>query len=95
MSLDYLTLDLKYNVKTEKFEVKGDVNITGQRELVENFLRGQIGAGIDESKPNRQSEYSIILNWHPADDTIKVSSDTGNKGLRDGILMQFLSTLDV
>ena len=94
MTLDSLTLDIKYSIKSDKFEIRGDVNDAGQRELVETFLSSQMGAGTDESKPNILNEYSIILKWYPGDDTFKVSCDTGNKLLRDGILMRFLAKLN-
>lgn len=90
MSLDYLTLDIRYHLKEDRFEVAGDVNEKGRISLIETFLRGQIGAGRDESKVIKRKIYYIQLEWHPADDRIEVKYNTGNKGLRDGILMNFL-----
>lgn len=93
MSLDCLVLDIKYHRGSDKFEVEGDINQEEQKDIVETFLSTQIGRGIDESKPNEKDTYRIRLEWYPEDDTIKVSSDTGNKGLRDGILMHYLESL--
>ena len=89
----YLTLGLEYNIKTDKFKVSGDVNEGGQREIVETFLRYQIGAGVDDSEPNRQEVYNFLIKWYSIDDRITIKDDTGNKGLRDGILIGFLRTL--
>ena len=94
MDLNYLTLDIKYYTSIDKFEVGGNVNREGQSELVESFLRSQIGAGMDHSKANKQDEYNIRLRWHPSDDRIESYSDTGNMALRDGILTYFLGTLN-
>ena len=94
MSLDYLILDIKYHTDSDKFEIGGDLNRKGQRELVETFLLSQFGAGKDKSKPNKLATYYIRLKWYPEDDNIKVSSNTGNKGLREGILIDFLESLD-
>lgn len=94
MEPDYLTLDIKYNVRKNEFDISGDVNDEGQRELVEAFLMGQIGSGPDYTKPEIRDTYNIILKWHPVDDRIEVESDTGNKGLRAGILLDFLRRFD-
>ena len=95
MSLDYLTLDIRYHINSDQFEVGGNVNREGQSGLVETFLRGQIGAGEDKSEPNKQRVYNIRLRWYSEDDVIESSSDTGTKGLRDGILMRFLKSLSI
>lgn len=94
MSLDHLTLDIKFNITSDQFEVGGNVNREGQKELVEAFLSEQIGAGKDDSKPNKQDTYHIQLKWYPENDRIVVSSDTGNKGLRDGLLLHYLKNLE-
>jgi len=93
MSLDHLTLDIKYYVESDKFEVGGNVNRRGQEELVEAFLRGQMGAGEDKSKPIIRDTYKIQLKWYPENDDIEVRSNMGNKGLRDGILLKYLRDL--
>lgn len=93
MVLKYLTLDILYDLKKDKFETRGDVNEEGRRELVESFLRGQIGAGKDESKVNQREIYIIQLRWYPSDDRIEADSNTGNKSLRDGLLINYLRSL--
>ncbi len=93
MSLDYLTMNIRYNIRKDKFEINGDVAPKGQYELVETFLRSQVGAGEDKSKLNRKEAYNIQFKWYPDRDLIEVSSDTGNKALRDGILLFLLGNL--
>lgn len=91
MSLEYLTLDIKYTLSTDQFEFGGNVTEDGRHELVETFIRGQIGAGKDKSKPDDREVYHITFKWYPENNKIEVSSDTGNKSLRDGILIHFLN----
>jgi hypothetical protein len=62
-------------------------------EIVGEFLRGQMGRGKDETPPNEQEVYTIKLTVDLSFDIFKASSDCGNKGLRDGILMYFLRAL--
>ncbi len=94
MGLDCLTLDIQYDIDTDQFKVEGKANEEGRKELVETFLREQISAGEDNRTPIKRQTYHIQLRWHPENDVIEASSDTGNKGLRDGILMQYLKSLD-
>lgn len=90
MVKNYLTLKLEYKANTGKFTVSGDVKKSKQKDLVEIFLREQIGAGVDNSEAHRRNTYHIELKWYPENDRIEVVDDTGRKGLRDGILYQFL-----
>ncbi|MGD9275819.1 MAG: hypothetical protein PVJ67_01455 [Candidatus Pacearchaeota archaeon] len=91
---DKLTLDIKYHLKEDEFEINSNIREGGRKDLVETFLRSQIGKGKDKRKANERDVYSIRLEWYPQNDDIIVSSDTGNKGLREGILMHYLETLD-
>ena len=94
MNIDYLVLDIKYDIKKDSFEVSGDVNKEGREEIVDTFLRGQMGKGEDKSKVNERDVYHIQMKWYPQNDNIEVQYDTGNKGLRDGILMHYLGSLN-
>lgn len=94
MKIECLELEVLYDLKKNKFETRGDVNQEGARELVETFLRGQIGAGKDEREPAKREVYTIQLRWYPSDDRIEVNSDTGNKSLRDGLLLNYLRSLN-
>ena len=53
-----------------------------------------MGAGEDKSKANKLDIYHIALDWYPYLDRIESTSDTGNRGLREGILGRFLDTLN-
>lgn len=89
MTKDYLTVIIDYTVNGP-FKISGDCNDTGKIEVLETFLRNQIGAGPDPRKPDYKETYQISLQWHPSNDKIVASCNTGNYGLRDGILQDVL-----
>jgi hypothetical protein len=92
--IDDLVMNINYNIKKGSFKITGNVNTVGQKIILETFLESQIGAGADKSKPNTKEVYNIRFNVDLSYDNIKVSSDTGNKSLRDGILLKVYSKLD-
>lgn len=93
MGLDYLTMNITYNMDNGEFNIDGDVKKDKQYDLIADFLRLQMGQGKDTSKPNEQDVYHISISWHPYKDRFESRSDTGNKGLRDGILMDVLKQI--
>lgn len=93
MSLDYLVLNIKFDINKDSFDVSGNVNEEGRAEIVSTFLRTQMGAEKDTSKVIKRDIYNIEMKWYPEDDRIEASYNTGNKGLREGILMHYLKSL--
>jgi len=85
-----LYLEVKYFVKDNKFKISGNFSQEGLKDIIEEFLRLQIGQGADLTPPRDLDVYTIRLSWFPENDGITVVSNTGNKGLRDGILMEVL-----
>ncbi len=63
-------------------------------DLIGDYLYTQIGAGKDDSPPNRQEIYTINLGIDLSDDTFFINSDCGNKGLRDGILIRLVGFIE-
>jgi hypothetical protein len=93
MEKNHLVMRINYSVHDGKFRITGDINKRGQISVLETFLRGQIGAGVDNSKPHKKESYCISLAWYPENDDIVCTYDTKNKGLRDGILKDVLIRL--
>ena len=87
---DSLKACLNYDIEADSFTLGGQIKPEGVVEIVEMFLRGQMGKGADHSEGNRLSVYHFTISWTPHEDGISVRNDCGNKGLRDGILMHFL-----
>jgi len=91
-------VDLVMNItfpinEPEKFKVEGNVRPERQADLIREFLRGQIGQGSDPAEPNFLDVYHVRIEIDLSDDSFRVSSDTGSKGLRDGILMDVAERL--
>ena len=92
--LDSLFMDIAYDISKGTFKITGNLNKVGQETILETFLRDQIGAGVDNRKPNIREIYDIRFEVDLSYDIIRVSDNTGNKGLRDGILMDVYKRLN-
>jgi len=86
-------LEITFDMKTGQTTFGGNVKPSARESLIEAFISTQLGAGEDHSKPEERDVYHITLRWNPENDSFRASSDTGNKGLRDGILMYILRQL--
>lgn len=84
-----IEVKIVYDVEADTFSVTG--NAKDPKGVATDFLRTQVGAGAENSPPNEQKEYTILINLELEQDVFSVSNDCGNKGLRDGILQRFIS----
>ena len=80
-------INIIYNLKTNKCSFNTDIKRERISDVLSDFLRLQIGAGVDNSPSSELEEYHINLTLDLSDDTFYVDHDCGNLGLRDGILM--------
>ncbi|MBU2589321.1 MAG: hypothetical protein KKA65_04145 [Nanoarchaeota archaeon] len=92
MSLD-LVMDITYYSKDGSFKILGNVEKKDQLNILSNFLRTQICKGYEIKKANEFDAYHISLKFDSSEDRYEVSDNTGNKGLRDGILMYIMAKL--
>ena len=86
-------LNVKHVLKGDRYVLDTDLNEDGRIEVLETFLHGQMGQGVDNRKPEKRSSYLIRMKVDLSDDTFFVQDSCGNKGLRDGILMCLLNKL--
>ena len=87
-------LNVGFFVDDGEFTINSNAkNIDALINMVESFLQLQAGRGIDNSDANVRDEYTITLELDLSSDTFASRDNTGNKGLRDGILMKLLSDL--
>lgn len=91
----------RFNVKVifpinepENFSLETDVRTEFVPELIFDFLRSQIGGGVDESLPEERDVYNIHLQLNLEGDIWCCKHDCGNLGLRDGILLDVLKRLN-
>jgi len=87
---DCVRLGIRFNIRSNEYTIDSLLTKEGVVELLEEYLRRQIGTGRDEREPIIKDAYNITLHWYPRDDRISSSYDTNNKGLRDGILLYVL-----
>lgn len=84
-------VELNYNLKKDEFKVISNILDEGKvLNLIENFVRMQVGAGEDLSKANEAEEYNIKIELDFSQDIFYSKDDCGNKGLRDGILLRYI-----
>lgn len=84
---------IKWNLKEDTYHIISEIKREEVQEVIEELLRSQIGAGGDDSEPNKHDIYIINVDLELEDDTFKVSSNTGNKSLTTGILAALVQEL--
>jgi hypothetical protein len=90
-----LFVDLTYNILQDTVRVDSNIKDHLIPDTILEFVRTQIGAGKDDSKANELEEYHIRLELDLSCDRFYVTKDdTGNKGLRDGILIHLSDKLE-
>ena len=89
----YLTMNISYFLKEGDFKITGNISKEGQSEVLGNILFGEFNREKDNRKADKREEYNIEIKWHPHMDRIEVSENTGNYGLRDGILLDIFKRL--
>jgi len=90
---EYLMLGITYNVVSGEFKIEGDIKPECYIDIIDSFLSTQVGAGEDTRKAKEQDVYHVAIKWYPSDDRFVACSDTGNKGIRDGILLDVAKRL--
>jgi len=91
---DLLSIDLRMNIATGKFLVATNVKQKHLSDLLCEYLQGCLGAGADERKPEPRDIYTIRLRVDLSCDKFTVESDTGNDGLREGIIGALVNALE-
>ena len=76
----------------EKTTIKTNARKEAIEEILEAWLSCQIG-GKDKSKPKKKSVYQIEIQLDLSDDSFVTHSDTGNKGLTCGIIIDVFKRL--
>lgn len=83
-----LFIRITYDLKKDESRIRTNIQSESVDDVLTTFLSTQIGKGEDKRKPARRQVYHINLEVDLSYDTFRVSHDTGNLGLRDGIIMQ-------
>jgi hypothetical protein len=86
-------IKLSYNLDKDTFKWETDLKEEKISEVVEEFLRTQVGLGKDPRVANELPVYEINISLDLLDDTFRVKSNTGNDSLMTGIVAHFLNKL--
>jgi hypothetical protein len=86
-------LNITYNIETDSFTFESDLKPERRADVLEDFLRLQIGKGKDETPPADLKEYHIRLTLDLTCDMFHVRHDCGNLGLRDGLILHAIHQL--
>ena len=80
---------LEYDIGNDTVKII-DTNMRSESiiEVIDDFLRTQVGAGEDERYHDEREYYDIKISLDLETDTFECAHNCGNKGLRDGILMR-------
>lgn len=95
MAEHLLGIDFEYDIKTGKV-TSLSTNVKREKvvELLTDFIRDQMGRGVDASSPHEKDVYSIKIRVDLTDDHFTAQSDCGKLGLRDGIIMDAIRQLE-
>lgn len=90
-----LKVAIRYDIENpEKTILKTNANKSGVSEILENWLRSQIGEGRDTSTPIERDQYTIKIELNLSNDSFRTKSDTGNESLTCGIVRDVFDRLD-
>lgn len=90
-----LFINLTYPISCPaNFKCASNVATEKQAEVIREFVRSQMGMGKDNSDPANRDEYHIQLELDLSNDSFECQYDTGNKGLREGILIHVAQLMD-
>jgi len=79
----HLTLVVDFTIgeddEEDTFKLGGSVKKEAAPEIIEAWLRSQMGAGADSSEANCKNTYRIEINWDPTNDAFVCHSDCGTR----------------
>jgi hypothetical protein len=90
-----VVVHLQYTIEASHFDIMPDTTAKTEAipEILEAWIRMQIGKGRDDSVPNDKPTYDIKLLLDLTDDSFRMTHDCGNEALCLGIMMAALNIL--
>jgi len=87
-------MKVTYPIETpDEFQIETNAKPEVVGDLLGEFIHGQVGAGADNRPAIERNVYEITLSVDLSDDTWTVNHNCGNRGLREGILMDVMSRI--
>ena len=88
-----IVIEMSFDMKRETVQIKTNAKHEVVEQLLYDYLHTQIGSGRDDSTPEDHDIYKITIGVELADDSWGSTHNCGNKGLREGIIMQVINLL--
>ena len=73
--------------------VRSNATKEGTEEILSDYIRSQMGKGVDGRKPNNELVYRVTIGVDLSDDSFSVQSNTGNASLTTGIACEVFKRL--
>jgi hypothetical protein len=89
-----IVIEMAFDMKQETVQIRTNAKRGVISELLADYVHAQVGAGKDESPPEVHDIYNITIGVELDDDSWGSTHNCGNKGLREGIIMQVINLLD-
>lgn len=90
-----ITLEITFNMNDlDKTAIITNAKKKAIPEILKAWLSFQVGQGEDKNEPNKKDEYNVKIQLDLNIDTFYTASDTGNKSLTCGLIMDMLGRLD-
>lgn len=91
-----ILLEIKFNMKDpNKTVIETNAKPEVVEELLVDWVQMQMGQGSDGSKAEDREVYTIRIGLRLEDDCFGTESDTNNKGLTCGIIMDVIRLLNL
>ena len=90
-----LHIDITYPIdKPEKYKIKSNIRKEMLSDMLCELVHAQTGQGEDKSKAKELKVYKIHIDLDLNYDDFHIKSNTGNKGLTLGIIMDVIRRMD-
>ena len=92
---NYEWIEITFSTKAKKHPLRAKSNLKreGIVEVLDTYIRDQIGKGEDNRRPSKKDIYHIKIKWFPENDRITVESDTGSEALTLGIILEYFKRI--
>ncbi len=89
-----LVIDIDYDLEhAENTVIKTNIKSESLKDVLDDYLRAQMGLGADLTPPAQLHKYRITIELDLRDDSFTTTSNTKNAGLTAGIVAQVSRTL--
>ena len=89
--MERLRVDITYHMNDAEYGIKGNIEPNRYSSFISEYLQTKIGGEVDKSVAEDLSSYDITIFLDLKDDLYTIESNTGNRELTDGILLDIIN----